>query len=278
MRLAALVDSGELLGFLPQGEAVGAWENEGFIHIYWRRDRWSPRALQDLESALRGLGCDTGFADIRVEYVKDRDWNADWLRSIKPRLIGSRVFVRQSWNPDPAPEGTIELIIDPKRAFGSGYHATTRLLVSWLAERIRGGESVLDVGTGSGILAMTSLRLGAEKALGIDIDPVAVECALENASLNRFGPELQLLTGTVENVGDSIFDLITANIDRNTLLALCGSLGKKLHPDGRLLLSGLQEEDLADISTALAACGGRVSETRELEEWLAIEAVFEASR
>jgi ribosomal protein L11 methyltransferase len=278
VRLAAVVDSGELLGFLPRNEAIGAWESEGFIHLYWRRDHWSPQVLEDLEWALRRLGSAGGSAGISVEQVADQDWNETWLKSIKPVLIGSRVFVRQSWNTEQAPPGTVELVIDPKRAFGSGYHATTQLLVEWLAEEIHGGERVLDIGTGSGILAMVALRLGAIKAVGIDNDPAAIECASENAALNGFGSELQLLVGSTENIGAAIFELIVANIDRNNLLAFAGGLGENLRRDGRLFLSGLQAEDLADISSALEVCGGRVRQTRKRDEWLALEAEFEVSR
>ena len=94
----------------------------------------------------------------------------------------------------------IELVIDPRRAFGTGYHATTQLVVEWLEAHVRGGGVVLDVGTGSGILAMTAIRLGAASALGVDNDPVAVECAREYAVLNGFGPELELRVASFEDL------------------------------------------------------------------------------
>lgn len=278
VRLAAIVDSGDLLGLFPRNEPLGAWESGGYIHLYWRQDHWSPRALEDLNWALRRLGLDAGAAEIHVSQVEDKDWNEAWLKSIKPVLIGSRVFIRQSWNLEQAPPGTVELVIDPKRAFGSGYHETTQLLVEWLAERIHGGESVLDLGTGSGILAMAALRLGACSAVGIDIDPAAIECAVENAALNRFGPELRLRVGSVEDIGEEQYDLIVANIDRSWLLAFAGCLGHNLRHDGRLFLSGLQAEDLAEISHALETHGGSVTQTGERNGWLAVEAEFKACR
>jgi ribosomal protein L11 methyltransferase len=278
VRLAAVVDSGELIGFLPRNEAIGAWESEGTIHLYWRSDRWSPLVLEDLEWALRRLGSGGESAGISVEQVADQDWNETWLRSIKPVLIGSRVFVRQSWNTEQAPPGSVELVVDPRRAFGSGYHATTQLVVEWLSEAVHGGESVLDIGTGSGILAMAALRLGATKAVGIDNDSAAIECATENAALNRFGPELQFVVGSIANIGAATFDLIVANIDRSSLLASAGGLGRYLCRDGRLFLSGLQAEDLADISSAIEISGGRVRQTQTREEWLAVEVEFESGR
>ncbi len=274
LRLNALCDSGELLAFLPSNEAVGAWEDAGVICIYWPAEAWSPRILEELDAALVRLGVDLHEADPRVGKIADRDWNELWSRSIRPMRIGERVLVRQSWNPIDVPPGVVELIIDPKRAFGSGFHATTQLLVEWIVGEIRGGESVLDVGTGSGILAMTALRCGAERALGVDNDEGAIECALENALLNGFGHELELRVADAAMAGSAAFDVIVANIDRKTLLSCAGRLGRNLAHGGRLFLSGLLEEDWGDISKALAADGGSVEETRRRDGWIALKVRF----
>jgi ribosomal protein L11 methyltransferase len=274
IRLDAPVDAGELLAYLPGREAVGAWENGGTICLYWPKRLWAPHVAEDLQCALRRLGVDIGICDVFIREVVDRDWNELWMKSIRPVLIGSHVFVRQSWNPAKAPIGVIELIIDPKRAFGSGFHATTQLLVQWVAEIAGTGGRVLDVGTGSGILAMTALRAGAAQAVGLDTDEMAIECARENAALNNFGPELELRVGTVEALGARKFDIILANIDRKTLLSCAGNLGNNLVANGRLLLSGLQETDRDELSEALAGAGGRIIEMRRLEEWLAMAVAF----
>ena len=163
--------------------------------------------------------------------------------------------IRQSWHAaDPEFRG-IELVIDPKRAFGTGYHATTQLVVEWLEEHIRGGERVLDVGTGSAILAMTAIRLGAASALGLDNDPVAVECAAEYAALNGFGGELELRVASFEDLDAGKFDVIVANLDIRTLPRLCEFL-KRLMADGAIAcLSGLQEQDYEEVAAALAQAG-----------------------
>ena len=171
------VDSGELLAMLQDGESLGSWEKDGILHLFWPEDRWNAAALEDLKNVLAQMGTGVRDEDLTVTAVPDQDWNANWAASLQPILLGRRVRVRQSWHAaDPEFRG-IELVIDPKRAFGTGYHATTQLVVEWLEAHIRGGERVLDVGTGSAILAMTAIRLGAASALGIDNDPVAVECA-----------------------------------------------------------------------------------------------------
>ena len=121
--------------------------------------------------------------------------------------------------------GSLEIILDPKQAFGTGHHATTRMLLEWLEDRIQGGEAVLDVGAGSGILAMVALRLGARSAIGVELDPVAVACARDYAVENHFGPELTWVCGTLRDVPHPVTpDLVLANLDRQTLLLLAEEL------------------------------------------------------
>src|SRR5688572_9487235 len=146
VQIKTCVDSGELLAMLDDPDLLGTWEDNGILHLYWPDERWTSKTLEGLRNALRGF-------EFTVARLEEQDWNATWARSIQPISIGARVFIRQSWNSVSLPPGSIELIIDPKQAFGTGYHASTQLLVEWLVEKISGGESVLDLGTGSGILA-----------------------------------------------------------------------------------------------------------------------------
>ena len=272
VQVSAAVDSGDLMGMLRDIEPLGAWESEGVIHLFWPADSWSERSRQDLEQALVRLGIDTGAARITIAQVEDQDWNARWVASVQPVQIGRRVLIRQSWNAAIPRPGGFALIIDPKRAFGTGYHATTQLLVEWLEDTIESGERVLDVGTGSGILAMVALRLGARSALAIDNDPVAIECARENAMINSFGSELQFRTVSLNRMGNELFDLVVANLDRRAILDFSDRLIRSLRVEGRLLVSGILMDDATDASAALASCGGEVVGRREREEWLAFEA------
>jgi ribosomal protein L11 methyltransferase len=266
VRIKTCVDSGELVGMLDDPDLLGTWEENGILHLYWSEERWTPKTLQRLQDTLQGF-------EFTVAHVEEQDWNATWSRSIQPIRIGARVFVRQSWNSVSLPSAGIELIIDPKQAFGAGYHASTQLLVEWLEENISGGERVLDLGTGSGILAMVALRLGASSALAIDQDPIAIDCATENASVNGFGRELELRCSGIEDVGPGLFDVILANLDRNTLLRCPDRLKAWLAPGGRALISGLILEDYPDISRALETAGMRIQERREREGWLALQVI-----
>jgi ribosomal protein L11 methyltransferase len=271
VNLRAQVDPGELLAMLEGGEALGSWERDGVLYIYWPGRKWTPAVLEDLKHALAGLGIDEREAGLTIRSIADIDWNATWAASLEPIRLGRRVRIRQSWHTGEAAFEGIELVIDPKRAFGTGYHETTRLLVEWLENHINGGERILDVGTGSGILAMTAVRLGAASALALDNDPVAMECARENHEVNGFGTELELRTASFEDLDSDRFDVIVANLDSKTLPLLCDALPRLLNARGIGCLSGLLQQDYAEIAEAAMKAGLRISARRECGDWLALE-------
>jgi ribosomal protein L11 methyltransferase len=265
-------NAAELLGMLPNGQSLGSWESDDALYLYWPEACWNAEVLRELKRTLANLGMDASVLSIRS--LPDHDWNAQWVESIQPIRIGKRVRIRQSWNSaDPTFSG-IELVIDPKRAFGSGYHVTTQLLIEMLEERVLSSQRMLDIGTGSGVLAMVALRLGAAAAVGIDIDPIAIDCARENAVLNGFGNELQLLTGALDELGPECFELIVANLDRNTFLKIGRLLGRHMKAGGIALLSGLQPEDLQDVALVLAESGGNVRKRNKRDEWIAVEVAY----
>jgi ribosomal protein L11 methyltransferase len=264
------IDSGELLSLLPDGELLGSWEMDGVLHIFWPRDQWSAAALAELKTALAQMDASVRDEDLTIAEVADQDWNATWAASLQPILLGRRVRIRQSWHEADPEFCGIELVIDPKRAFGTGYHATTQLIVEWLADHIRGGERILDVGTGSGILAMAAIRVGAASALGIDSDPIAVECAQEYAALNGFGPELELRVASFDNLDAGKFDVIMANLDIRTLPRLCESLKRLMAPGAIACLSGLQEQDYDEVVAALTRQGFKIAARQQREDWLAL--------
>lgn len=264
------VDAGELLGLLEGTDYLGACEQDSGLSLYWAREKWHAETARALIDALQQMGVAQAAEAIKVCELPDQDWNARWAASLHPVYLGRWILVRQSWNKAPIPPGGFELIIDPKRAFGTGYHATTQLIAAWLEEVIDGDESVLDVGTGSGILAMVALRLGARLALGIDHDQEAIECAQEYAALNGFGAEMGLRVAALEELTLQQFDLMLANLDRKTLLRYFPAFHSFLRSGGELLVSGLQREDEQDICAALVETGWEVRDRRESGEWLAL--------
>jgi ribosomal protein L11 methyltransferase len=274
VRIETSLDASELLGVFEGAAPLGVWEERDSVRLYWREEEWNSGLCEELASALSSLGIPVSPSQIRAVNVPDRDWNLTWSRTLAPIRIGKKVRIRQSWSGEGEP-AAIELTIDPKRAFGTGFHASTQLLIEMLEGEIAGGERVLDVGTGSGILAMVALRLGADSARGIDVDPEAIECALEYASLNGFGPELELRIASAAQLGEGTFDIVLANLDRNTVLANSAILCRAAGRSGRLLVSGLLHEDYPDVAAALTAAGAVHIESRQRDEWLAVRVTFE---
>ena len=275
VQIRTAVDAAELLGMLSDPVILGGWEENGIVHLYWPKPQWSMEARARLNSILQGVDPDASTeSDVRVEELPDQDWNLRWAQSVRPIRIGRRIVIRPSWAPVALQARDIEIVLDPKQAFGTGHHATTRMLLEWLEDLVHGGESVLDVGAGSGILAMVALRLGAVSALGVECDPVAVDCARDYATENGFGDNLEFRCGTLEEIdrqGELRPDLVLANLDRQTLLRLCDELAKYLSHGARLLLSGILLDQEQEIVGAFSKVGAMLSQRREQDGWVGLE-------
>ncbi len=269
------MDAGEVLGLLNDPAVTGAWQEGEVVHLYWPAASCGPETWMRLRQALAQLGHDHAEKAIRIGRLADRDWNEQWARLVEPVRIG-RVVIRPSWKSVLPQDDDVTLTIDPKQAFGTGHHATTQLLIAWLQEVVRPHDRVLDMGTGSGILAMVALRLGAAQAVGVDNDPTAIDCAREYAEVNGFDGRLTLSVGDVgSDAAASALEptLVLANLDRQTLLDCRGPLCGLATGGARLLLSGLLSEQRNEIESAYAALGVYVKGARERDGWVALEAV-----
>lgn len=269
------LDVGELLSRLDDPSIQGAWEEEGLLHLYWAEDQWNAERLAAVQSVLSGLVPSHDAITLSVVPVPAQDWNETWTRSVKPLRIG-RLVIRPSWEPVALGPHEIEIILDPKQAFGTGHHATTRMLLEWLQEQIHGGERVLDVGSGSAILAMASVSLGATSALGVEIDQVAVDCAEDYVIQNGLTDRVEILCGTLAEVSHESAmrtDLVLANLDRQTILSLAGELAHYACSGARLVLSGLLVEQEAEIVDRFSDLRLACLERREEEGWVALTIV-----
>ena len=275
VQIQTAVDAAELLSTLDDPAIQGGWEENGIVHLYWPKPQWSIEARGRLSKILQTFDPNASpESEIRIEELPDQDWNRQWAQSVRPIRIGRRIIIRPSWETVVLQAQDIEIVLDPKQAFGTGHHATTRMLMEWLEDLVHGGEFVLDVGAGSGILAMVALRLGAASALGVECDPVAVDCARDYAKENGFGDHLQFHCGTLEEVdrqGTLRPDLILANLDRQTLLLLCNELVQYVNHGSRLLLSGILLEQEREIVEAFSKVDSMVVQRREQDGWVALE-------
>ncbi|MGB5053049.1 MAG: 50S ribosomal protein L11 methyltransferase [Nitrospirales bacterium] len=264
------VDAAELAGILDCQEFLGAWDAEGSTVLYWSKN--GAEILQQVRSAISVLGVALPEGALRFHPVKAQDWNATWAASVQPIRIGRRIGIRPSWATMEMPEDGVELIIDPKQAFGTGHHATTQMILEWL-EGVTWvpGMRVLDVGTGSGILAMAALRLGATSALGIDVDTTALDCAREYAVVNNIQEALTLSSAQLATLPAQSFDVILANLDRRTILHVIDQFARMRGPHTQLVVSGLLEEDESEIVRRFEGCGWRQRHVRGWDGWLAIQ-------
>ena len=265
------LDVSELLSRLDDATLQGAWENDGEVHLYWAEDQWNEDRFSALRAALADLLVSSQEPSLSVTPVPAQDWNEAWARSVKPLRIG-RFVIRPSWDLVTLGPRDLEIILDPKQAFGTGHHATTRMLLEWLHEDIRGGEQILDVGTGSAILAMAAVKLGAASAVGVEIDPVAADCAREYVELNHLADRIEIVTGTLTAVPQqqSTPDLVLANLDRQTVLNLAEDLATLTRRGAPIVVSGILSEQQAEIVERFSDFGLVCSKQREDEGWVAL--------
>ncbi|HQX09140.1 MAG TPA: 50S ribosomal protein L11 methyltransferase [Thermoflexales bacterium] len=195
----------------------------------------------------------------------------EWRAHLGPMPIGSRFVILPGDAAADLEPGLLPLRLDPGAAFGSGSHPTTRMCVALLEETVRPGDRVFDLGCGSGILAIAALKLGATSALGADIDPEAERMTRENADKNGVVDQLSFRLGSVETADGAHFELVTANILADVLVALLGNgLAGTVAPGGALILSGIRAEREAAIAKALAIAGFGVVERRSSDGWVAL--------
>lgn len=207
-------------------------------------------------------------------FITHQDWNEEWEKNcFKPIVLADgRCVVHSSFHRD-FEKAEIEVVVDPKMAFGTGHHATTSMMINFLFEMPLIGRNVMDMGTGTGILAIVAKKLGAGATYGIEIDPSAYENALENIALNNV--EVVLLQGDADMLdGISGIDVFLANINRNIILADIDRYIRTLGTGGIILLSGFYQDDVPLIEKSLNLNGMRIAEVKSDGEWAAIRAVW----
>lgn len=187
---------------------------------------------------------------LTMENMEDADWENNWKQYFHPIKIGERLLIRPTWEDEYDAEGRAVLHLEPGLAFGTGSHETTRLCLEALEKNIKGGEKVLDVGCGSGILAIASLLLGAESATGVDIDELAVKTAEENGKMNGFGSDrLTFIHGDLADKVSGKFDIVVANIVADVIIMFCKTVPDFMADNAVFITSGIidiREQEVVD--------------------------------
>lgn len=261
-------DATDLLAYL-----LGEAGYESFVPDDKGLTAYVPAALYSDEAVRTALEefCFDATVTASAELVEGRDWNAEWERNyFRPIVVGERCVVHSSFHTD-VPKAEYDIVIDPKMAFGTGHHATTSLILTRLLDMDLQGRSLIDVGTGTGILAILAAMRGAVPVAGIEIDRFAWENACDNVRLNGH-PEIAVLCGDASLLQSlAPADAVVANINRNVILGDIRAYAAAMRPGATLLLSGFYEADCAMVEEAAVAAGLTAAGRTVRDNWACVE-------
>lgn len=235
------------------------------VHLYLAPDENPAQVIELLRDRL--AASDTPY-QLEVSGVEQEDWETGWKAYYHAMTLGKRLAIVPSWEEFDTDRVVIRL--DPGMAFGTGTHETTALCLETLDELIVPGDRVLDIGTGSGILAIAALKLGASSAQGIDIDPMCVRTATENAQLNGVDDKLEVLIGDLSDKATGTYQMITANIVANAILSLAPHAPALMAPGGWFVASGIIDTRRDEVIAGLEQAGLKVVEVKEKRGWVAL--------
>ena len=248
-----------------ESNAIGFLTDDDALHAYFPAEAWSDRQTEALLAWLRERRWN---ADIGTTFHADTNWNEMWEATIQPIRTG-RFLIRPTWSTSKTQaDDAIELIVDPKMSFGTGYHESTRLALQLLPDALDSGDTVLDMGSGTGILSIAACHLGASHCLAVDIDPNAIENTPENAGLNDVADRIDVRKGSMDAVTETGFQTILANINRNVLHDLLPEFAAASDPGASLILAGLLQEDELMIRKRAESIGYTVVEVLGENEWI----------
>lgn len=275
-------DQAEMESFLEENRAYWDYIDEGLQKKLQGLSQIRLYLESEDAASLTALESFAGEMDIPLtkKPLPDADWEEDWKDNYPPQRVGSRFLVLPYWLADTDTEGRLPVILDPGLTFGTGAHPSTQMVMEAMEQAVKPGARCLDLGSGSGILSIAALRLGAKTAVGVDIDPKAEDAARENAGYNGYAaPEFTALTGNVledralmERLTAMGADVVLVNIVADVIIALAPVLPVLLGRESVLILSGILDTRLPDVTAALEKAGLTVAAVRAKEDWRCVTA------
>jgi ribosomal protein L11 methyltransferase len=241
-------------------------EETPLLKAYIQEEGFDGQALQNLLHQLQEKGADIQTFDLVL--LPQQNWNATWEAQFEPVFIGEELRIVAPFHELPSFAG-IEIVILPKMSFGTGHHQTTHLICQHMLSMDFKGKSVLDMGAGTGVLAILAEKLGAEQICAVEIEVWSAENILENIALNK-SERISAIHGGAESIPQQSFEVILANINKNVLLEQLPNYSQVLSANGLLLLSGFFVTDAPDLVTASAKHGFEWVKTAELENWAVV--------
>ena len=258
-------------------------DGKAYVSFYIEPEKDHDSTLEEVLAAVRELAdfVDIGEATIEKSQTEDIDWMNNWKKYWKPFKVDEHIIIKPTWETvEDVPEDTLVVELDPGTAFGTGTHHTTRLCITQLKKYMQSGQTILDVGCGSGILSIIALLLGAKEATATDVDIHAVEAAMENACVNHIESDVYtVLTGDVisdadfrHQVGEHKFDMVLANICAEIIIPLSGVVKEMMKPGALFITSGIIDEREEDARKALSENGFEIMEVTHSGGWVSFTA------
>ena len=252
---------------LIEQELLERDRSHSLIHVYIKQEAQAAEAAAFLDERLTAEGIDH---ETSIVGVNEEDWANNWKQFYHTQHIGKCLVVSPSWEDYKPAEGEVVMNLDPGMAFGTGTHDTTRLCLELLEECVTPETHILDVGTGSGILAVGGVLLGAPSALGVDIDPVAVKVAKENSELNGTSGHTEFVCGDLTDKVHGKFEIVTANIVADVIIRLLSTVKNYLVKGGTFIISGIIDTRADEVENACREAGFTTEKRLEHGGWVAI--------
>ena len=245
--------------------------SKAIVHVYISPEENPAEAVAFLRERYSAEGIEN---EIDLNQCKNEDWENNWKQYFHPIPVGEKLLIRPTWEDEFEAGDRKVLNIEPGLAFGTGTHETTRLCLETLEKHIHEGTTVLDIGCGSGILSIASLLLGAEKAVGVDIDALAVKTAIENGEVNNFKePEYTILQGNLTDKVSGKFDVVVANIVADVIIMFCKDVASFMKDDALFITSGIIDTREQDVIDAFNKYGFEIKARHTKGGWVCFECV-----
>ena len=253
---------------LIEQELLERDRTHSLIHVYIKQEKDALECVEFIKARLDAEGIEY---ETSIVGVNEEDWANNWKQYYHTQRIGKRIVVTPSWEEYTPSGDDVQMRLDPGMAFGTGTHDTTRLCLELLEEVVTPETRILDVGTGSGILSVGGVLLGAPSALGVDIDPVAVKVANENAEINEVSDKTEFVCGDLTDKVHGKFEIVTANIVADVIIRLLSTVKNYLLKGGVLIVSGIIDTRADEVETACHEAGFVTEKRLEHGGWVAIK-------
>ena len=242
------------------------------LRTYLPLDSTTSERRNRIDVGVRLVAHVAPVSSLRERVLDEAEWQSSWKQHFHPLRIGKRILVTPTWRDHEAGDGRLKISLDPGMAFGTGHHPTTRMCLELLERLVTPGADVLDLGCGSGILAIASAKLGAGRVLGLEIDSVAVDVARQNVRSNGVGATASIVEGSLPHAAASprSYDIAVANISAKVIKELAGDLAKAVKPGGAVVVSGILAENKAGVGRALTEAGAALRQTIVDGDWVSL--------